>query len=308
MKRFLDCRASDFAKMNKKEVLEAISASEGRILVCETIGIVDPMLGDISNAEFAASMGADIILLNMFDVQNPVVKGLPKVEGIDIIKTLKEYTGLKVGINLEPLEDGVESTVDTDECWALSGGRRATLENAQRAVEMGVDFIVLTGNPGIGVTNSAINKTLKLYKENLGDKVVFVAGKMHAAGILEEAGEKIIKKEDIKGFAESGADIILMPAPGTVPGITMEYIKSLVTYTHELGRLTLTSIGTSQEGADVNTIKQIALMCKMTGTDMHHLGDSGYGGIALPENILEYGKSIRGIRHTYRRMAASVKR
>ena len=46
----------------------------------------------------------------------------------------------------------------------------------------------------------------------------------------------------------------------------------------------------------------------MTGTDMHHLGDAGYGGMSLPENILEYGKVIRGIRHTYHRMATSIKR
>ena len=49
-------------------------------------------------------------------------------------------------------------------------------------------------------------------------------------------------------------------------------------------------------------------MCKMTGTDLHHLGDAGYGGMALPENILEYGKVIRGIRHTYHRMAVSIRR
>ena len=46
----------------------------------------------------------------------------------------------------------------------------------------------------------------------------------------------------------------------------------------------------------------------MTGTDMHHLGDAGYGGMALPENSLEYGKVIRGVRHTYHRMAASIRR
>ena len=28
----------------------------------------------------------------------------------------------------------------------------------------------------------------------------------------------------------------------------------------------------------------------------------------LPENILEYGKVIRGVRHTYHRMAASIRR
>lgn len=309
MKRFLNCNASDFEKMTKSELIESIAASEGRIVVCETIGAVPQMLGDVTNAEFAASMGADIILLNIFDVNNPVMHGLPAdVKPEDYIRKIKELTGRPVGLNLEPLEEGVASTVETDEWAGLSSGRAGTLENAKKAVEMGADFIVLTGNPGIGVTNKAITDTLKLYRKELGDSVVLIAGKMHAAGILGEAGEKIITRNDVREFAEAGADIILIPAPGSVPGITMEYIRGLVSYAHELGKLTLTSIGTSQEGADVSTIREIALMCKMAGTDLHHLGDSGYMGMALPENIFEYGKVIRGVRHTYHRMAASIKR
>ncbi|MFR0030360.1 MAG: haloacid dehalogenase-like hydrolase [Coprococcus phoceensis] len=308
MKRFLDCTASDFENMKKKELLEAISASEGRVLVCETIGILQPMLGDVTNAEFVASMGADMILLNMFDVNHPVIQGLPKTEDREVIRKIKQLTGRPVGINLEPLEQGKESSVETNEMWKLSGGRVATLENAKTAVEMGVDFIVLTRNPGIGVTNAAITDTLKLYREHLGEQVVLIAGKMHASGILSECGEHILTEADVRAFAEAGADIILLPAPGTVPGITMEYVRSLVVCAHSLGKMTLTAIGTSQEGADTDTIKEIALMCKMTGTDLHHLGDAGYGGMALPENILEYGKVIRGIRHTYHRMAVSIRR
>lgn len=308
MKRYLDCSASDLEKMGRDELLQSIAASEGRLIVTETIGVANPMLGDVTNAELAASMGADLILLNLFDVNNPVINGISCEDKKDIVRKVRELTGRKVGINLEPLEQGVTSSVDIKSTWELSSGRKGTLENAQKAVEMGVDFIVLTGNPGIGVTNKAIAETLKIYKENLGDKVVLVAGKMHAAGILTEAGENIITKADIEEFSNAGADIILMPAPGTVPGITMEYIRSLVTYAHSLGKLTLTAIGTSQEGADTDTIKQIALMCKMTGTDLHHLGDAGYFGMALPENILEYGKVIRGVRHTYRIMARSIKR
>ena len=308
MKRFLDCTASDFENMKKKELLEAISASEGRVLVCETIGILQPMLGDVTNAEFVASMGADMILLNMFDVNHPVIQGLPKTEDREVIRKIKQLTGRPVGINLEPLEQGKESSVETNEMWKLSGGRVATLENAKTAVEMGVDFIVLTGNPGIGVTNAAITDTLKLYREHLGEQVVLIAGKMHASGILSECGEHILTEADVRAFAEAGADIILLPAPGTVPGITMEYVRSLVVCAHSLGKMTLTAIGTSQEGADTDTIKEIALMCKMTGTDLHHLGDAGYGGMALPENILEYGKVIRGMRHTYHRMAVSIRR
>ena len=306
MKRILDCTASDFLNITKDELLYAIAAGEGRTVVCETIGTITPMLGDITNAEFAASMGADIILLNIFDVQKPYIAALPKTEPENVIRKIKELTGRPVGINLEPVE--VKEEDDEDNMWAMTGGRKATLENAKRAVEMGVNMILLTGNPGNGVSNTAITQTLSLYKKEVGDKVILAAGKMHASGILSEAGEKILTKEDVKEFQEAGADIILMPAPGSVPGITVAYIKELVNYAHSLGCLTLTSIGTSQEGADVATIREMALMCKMAGTDMHHLGDSGYGGVALPENIQAYSIAVRGIRHTYRRMAGSVRR
>ena len=131
---------------------------------------------------------------------------------------------------------------------------------------------------------------------------------MHAAGILSEAAENIMTEQDVKSFVDAGAEIILLPAPGTVPGITVEYARSLVTCVHKLGALTITAIGTSQEGADTDTIKRLALMCKMTGTDIHHLGDAGYAGMSLPENIMAYSVAVRGIRHTYHRMAISIER
>lgn len=307
-KRYLDCTASDIAKMNRRELVEAIAGSEGRVLMCETIGAVRPMLGDVTNAEFAASMGADLLVLNLFDVNEPLILGLPDVAPADTVREVKRLTGRAVGINLEPLEPDVESSVETNEEWKLTSGRAATVENARKAIEMGVDFIVLTGNPGVGVTNRAIIHTLRNFRKEFGDQVMLTAGKMHAAGILSESGENIITEEDVRAFAGAGADVILMPAPGTVPGITTEYVRKLVSCAHKLGKLTLTAIGTSQEGADTATIREIALMCKMTGTDLHHLGDSGYVGMALPENILEYGKVIRGVRHTYHRMAASINR
>ncbi len=306
MKRILDCYGSDFAKMSPQDLLAAIGASEGRTIACETIGAIQPMLGDVTNAEFAAAMGADILLLNIFDVQQPLIRGLPKCE--NPIAKLKELTGRPIGINLEPVEQVLSSLDPEENMWAMTNGRKATLENGKKAAQMGVNFILLTGNPGIGVSNAAIEATLRLYKQELGDKLILAAGKMHASGILTEGAEQIITKKDIQAFAQAGADIILLPAPGTVPGITMEYVRELVAYAHSLGCLTITAIGTSQEGADVATIRQIALMCKMTGTDIHHLGDAGYGGMALPENIQAYSIAVRGIRHTYHRMAASVNR
>lgn len=306
-KRILNMTPTELTQLSKADLIEGIAASEGRVLASETIGITIPLLTDITNAEFAASMGADLILLNMFDVQDPKILALPDVEKRETVREIKRLTGRPVGINLEPVEKDV-SQEDGDTIWKMSAGRYATVENAVLAREMGVDLIVLTGNPGNGVSNDAITASLKAISAKLGDQIVLAAGKMHASGVIGEGGEHIITKEEIRAFADAGADIILMPAPGTVPGITTEYIRGLVSYAHSLGKLTITSIGTSQEGADVDTIKKIALECKMTGTDIHHIGDSGYVGMALPENIMAYSIAIRGIRHTYHRMAQSIRR
>lgn len=305
-KRILNCTASDLASYTAKELLEAIVGSEGRVLAGECIGITQPLLTDITNAEVVASMGVDLILLNMFDVKNPVIQALPSVEPMKTVREVKRLTGRMIGINLEPVEDGAGENGET--IWQMSEGRKATAQNAVTAADMGVDMVLLTGNPGNGVSNQAIVDSLKSIRRAAGDRLILAAGKMHASGVITESAENIITKEDIRAFREAGADIILMPAPGTVPGITMEYVRELVSFSHSLGALTITSIGTSQEGSDVATIRQIALMCKMTGTDIHHIGDSGYVGMALPENIMAYSVAIRGIRHTYHRMAQSVNR
>lgn len=305
LKRLIDTTARELTSYNKAELLTAISDSEGRTLAAETIGTVTPMLINITNAEFVASLGADLIMLNIFDVNDPIIQGLPQTSPEDTIREVKRLTGRMVAINLEPavIKDGQEESV-----WNLTTGRQATVENARKAADMGVDMIVLTGNPGVGVDNEAIIQALSRLKEAVGDRVILTAGKMHASGIISEAGEKILTEKDVEAFVDAGADVILLPAPGTVPGITMEYAGNLIRKAHEKGALAMTTIGTSQEGADEATVRQIALMCKMAGADIHHIGDSGYMGMALPENITAYSVAIRGKRHTYRRMAMSLLR
>ena len=183
-----------------------------------------------------------------------------------------------------------------------------TNKNARRAADMGVDLIVLTGNPGNGVSNELIVASLKEISAAVGDRVMLAAGKMHASGVAGEGGEKIMTPADAEAFIAAGADIILLPAPGTVPGITQDYAHRLIEAVHAHGKLALTAIGTSQEGADTATIRQIALMCKMAGADIHHIGDTGVPGMALPQNIMAYSIAIRGERHTYHKMAQSINR
>lgn len=304
-KRLIDTTARELASYKKQELLTSIADSEGRTLAAETIGTVTPMLVDITNAEFVTSLGADLIMLNVFDVNEPVIQGLPQVPPEEVVHEVKRLTGRMVAINLEP---AIVKDTEDNSVWNLTKGRQATPENAKKAADMGVDMIVLTGNPGVGVENDAILQALLQLKEAVGDRVILTAGKMHASGILSEAGEKILTENEVESFVDAGADVILLPAPGTVPGISMEYAAKLIKRAHEKGAFAMTTIGTSQEGADEDTIRQIALMCKMAGADIHHIGDSGYMGMALPENIMAYSVAIRGKRHTYRRMAISLLR
>jgi hypothetical protein len=285
--------------MSKREILASIKASEGRVLVSEVIGAAQPLLYNISNAELAAAFGADLLLLNMFDLDHPVVHGLPATPQSEIIREVKRLTGRIIGVNLEPVDE---------EHSNLPPGRRASVTTARQAREMGADLIVLTGNPETAVSNQGILSTVRSISQELGEDLIIAAGKMHAAGVLSESGEEIITAEDVRGFIAAGCDLLLLPAPGTVPGITLEYIRDLVSLAHTQGALTMTTIGTSQEGADEGTIRNLALLCKMTGTDLHHLGDAGYPGIAVPENIMAYSIAIRGRRHTYSRMARSINR
>ncbi len=306
-KRYLDCSASELLAISKHDLLDALRASEGRIVVSETIGAVQPMLLTITNAEVAASQGADLLLLNMFDVDKPVIQGMPDgIEPDQLIHVLHRLTGRIIGVNLEAVDPAHHQ--EHNAFWAPGDGRLATAANAHKLVTMGAKFLVLTANPGTGITNKAITSSLRAIHASVGEQAILMAGKMHAAGILAEGGERILTRSDIAEFRASGADIIVIPAPGTVPGITLEYARELIADAHQRGAMTMTAIGTSQEGANIETIRHIALLCKMAGTDLHHLGDAGYIGMALPENIQAYSIAIRGVRHTYARMARSVNR
>ena len=61
-KRLIDCTARELAAYTKEDLLRAIAESEGRVLATETIGTVTPMLVNITNAEFVASLGSDLIM------------------------------------------------------------------------------------------------------------------------------------------------------------------------------------------------------------------------------------------------------
>ena len=297
MKRLLNCSASEIAKMNKEELKQSILACEGRVIVSETVCSIPPLLGDLTNAELAVSFGSDMILLNVFDCDNPKIMGLP--ESDNPVQLLKKLIGKPVGCNLEPIDLDAEMMESRRE---ISHGRHATKETFIKAKELGFDFICLTGNPGTGVSNASIEKAISLAKEYFGGLII--AGKMHSAGI----DEPLVDLVSIERFIDAGADIILMPAVYTVPGLLEETVVEACKLIKSKGALSLSAIGTSQEGSDENTIRQIALMNKRCGIDIQHIGDAGWCGVSLPENIMALSIAIRGKRWTYHAMASSVNR
>ena len=303
-KRLLGMKYSDVRKLSSRDLLDAIALSEGRILFGECVCSTPPLLNDVSNAEVISSLSCDAVILNMFDVDKPYVASLPDHEEKDTVRTLKKMIGRPVAVNLEP----VEEDKGKDSLWTMTKGRMATGENAKKAKDLGVDMIVITGNPGNQVSNAAIVSSIRQIRKAVGEDMIIIAGKIHASGSLKEAGENIIDEETIASFCEAGADIISIPSVGTIPGITLDRAHQLISCIHSFGKLAMCAIGTSQEGSDTDTIKTIALNCKMAGADIHHIGDSGYVGMALPENILAYSIAIRGVRHTYHKIGQSINR
>ena len=301
--RILDLRPEKLLKLQGNALVESIRMAEGRTILSEMVCPMMSMLYDVSNPELAAGLGADIVLLNLYDVYKPDVFGITPLQGESVIEAVKRLSGRVVGVNLEPV---ASDPVFMGEKEKLPLGRRATRENARLAYQQGAQLITITGNPKVGVDNQTIQHAIAEIRSELGNDIVIIAGKMHASGIKSEAAENIITEQTVEKFLSAGADIILVPAPGSVPGITVEFIKRICEYVHQHGALVMTTIGTSQEGADTQTIKNIALNCKMAGTDIHHIGDAGYAGFAIPENILAYSIAIRGRRHTFRRMAMRI--
>lgn len=297
MKRLLNCTASEKLNMTKDELKQSILACEGRVIMTETVVACPPLLNDLTNAELAASFGSDMILLNVFDCDHPVIHGLP--ESDQPVQLLKELVGRPVGCNLEPIDLSAELM---EERLEISHGRHATIETFKKAKELGFDFICLTGNPGTGVSNASIEKAISLAKEYFGGMII--AGKMHSSGVDEE----LVDLDSISRFIDAGADIILMPAVYTVPGLSEETLTKACQLIKAKGALSLSAIGTSQEGSDEDTIRMIALTNKRCGIDIQHIGDAGWCGMALPENIMTLSIAIRGKRWTYHTIASSIRR
>lgn len=276
-KRLLSCSSSELLNMSKDELLEAIKLSCGRTVLSENVASSATLCFNVTNSEIARAFGADLILLNcinLFDIQ---IQALPETD--DPIRYLRNLVGRPVGVNIEPKDCNKEALL--------------------LANKYGFDFICLTANPNTNVRNTDILECIKLSKKYY--KGIIIAGKMHSSGIDED----VINLETAKQFIESGIDILLVPAVGTVPGLSESDLTTIVKYAHKNKKLCMSTIGTSQESSSKEVIRYIALKNKIIGVDIQHIGDGSFANVGWYENIFELSKTIRGLTHTLRLIASS---
>ena len=283
--RILDLDRTGLAALRGPDLSAAVAASEGRTVVAEVFADRAALSFDgrtgVHNAELMAAFGADVIVLNMIDrVWDGTTFRFPGLGELGSLGELASRIGRPIGVNLEP--------------GTVPELRKATHDNARRLADAGAALIVVTANPS---TDGSLDGMARA-TEKIRTEAALWVGKMHHAGHPEP-----ITAAKLTSLVDAGADGVVLPIPGTLPGVTREAAAEAVRAVHEKGAVVMGAIGTSQEGAHINVVPQLALVAKEIGVDAHHIGDCFLPGMGDPELLYAYSVAVRGRRHTWVRMA-----
>ena len=320
--RLISNSRSGIKDMTPFELKAAIKGSEGRVVMAQ-LNAGEKVLGDVTNPELAQAMGADMIMVNGYNM-DPEEKftgwTVQEYRGKEIgwvnknvrLKEMKELIHIPIGIYLETSNpEAFKKQEVTTYLWekGVQRGRKATKENFEKLKDEGADFVVLAGNPGSGVTYENVIQAVKDCKEVVGDDILIFAGKWEDGNTEPILGDPQLgmerSKEIIKELIDAGADCITLAMPGARFGISTEEIRDLVTYIHTYkpGTLALSFLDGSVEGSDVDTVRICTIESKKTGADIHAIGDAGLTGMSVPEDIYQMAITTKGRRLTWKRMA-----
>lgn len=301
------------------DLIRAIRMSEGRTVVA-VARVRGPNACDgVSNVELCAAFGADVVALGLYDPHDPYFPGLPnrieissedavlaKVQ-IDLGRgwTVRDIRAL-VG---RPIAAAMYGTPDSfpDEMEASFVRVCGSVKNARLLVDQGVDIVQLMdwlADP------ADVADLIRDIKREIGEEAVLSFARPNGWGLFGHlADREPFTQDEIARIATAGADIIEVPAVGSLPGLTVDVVARWTAAIHGSGALCNMWIASSQEGADVDTVRTIALDSKKAGADMMTISDVGLNeSVPDPENILAMSVALRGRRHTYRRMAFSTNR
>lgn len=301
--RLITAKPSQIATYTGRQLKEAIFKSEGRVAMGQTYLNSPILMPTCTSTELMFHFGADMVMLNGFNFKDP--RKANGMQGFSYEELKRLANGRPVGIYMGcPKED-----IDwNDPRMHELSGMMYSKENVLKAKEWGVSFIVLGGNPNSGTSIKDVIKATKECREVCGEDMLIFAGKWED-GIEEKVlGDPLATYdayEVIDQLIEAGADIIDFPAPGSRHGITVERIRELIEYTHRKGALAMSFLNSNVEAADRETIRDIALLMKQTGCDVHAIGDGGFGGGTWPENIYQLAITLKGKAYTWQQMATS---
>lgn len=317
MKRLLSATPNELLSCSGRELLSMIRMSEGRCLRVGARIRCANVIDGVSNAEVAAAFGADIINLDTYDLLHSRLPGIPSKDPHDdevykdiqvlagngySFKEIEQMVGRPLSVLLLAAKDA-DYASNTQRAY---GNIILTKETLQKVKEEGVRYLQIDSFD----EHVDLVKEIRMIRQEIGTDIILQVAKSHGAGILNKENNKaLIEEDDVKAWIEAGVDIIGFPAPGSYPGWDIAQCKHYVDIAHTYGAVVILGVHTSQEGANPQTLEQIALYAKMCGADMHDLGDCGFNENMIdPMNILRYGVAIRGKRHHYRRMAISQRR
>ena len=210
--RLISNSKSGIRDMTPKELKAAIKGSEGRVIMSQLTPL-NNMINDATNPELAQAMGADMIMVNAYNMQpdkenfnlnnansSKFANGwyIHEYKGKETgwvnkevrLKEIKELIDIPIGIYLEVGNaENIKNQEVTTYGWSeIAPGRKANKENFALLKEEGADFVVLAGNPGSGVRYENIIKATKECREVVGDDMLIFAGN---ANYPPEVGHKI---------------------------------------------------------------------------------------------------------------------
>lgn len=300
-KRILDATASDFKAMSAPDLAQSIRETEGRTVSAEIICHYESPVEGVSLGELSAAFGADIITLDYYDPDSPHIVGIPDEEesGKAPLQRLKELVGLPIAINMA-------LTGEEPDGWLYS--RRYSPERMRKAVRQGADIVFIYGDPRSGKTVEDLVDVITSTKDEFREDVMLVG--VPNVYLPAPVNEDVLAeyREAHAALLEAGAECIGLVMPGSKQGWRIGPTADLTDHIHALGGLVWLIMTGSVEGSPRENIQQMALNAKMIGGDVYRLDEAGLSGMPLPENIYEFALTVRGKRHTYRRMALSAMR
>ena len=330
LKSLNECTPQEMLALKASELKEAIRLSEGRVVTTLSRVRGPNYLQYVTNAEVCAAFGSDILYLDTYNPRKPYFPGLVSKNPEDdepfrdvqiqigkgwTAREIRALVGrpLSASMMFDPPSYGGH-TIDTGYADSqernVAGLPMTTWDDFELAIDQGFDIIHMGG---WGEPKQYCETTRDMVKRAAG-RVIIHSGIPHGPGLIYAKDEpynirNLLTPDFAKALADTGADIIDVPAAGSLPGFTVEYVRTLADIIHKAGALVNVGIHNSQEGTDVETIKRIAIDNRTAGADMCMLGDAGVNeNVALPDVLNSVCVAVKGKQYTYRRMCQSVLR